>query len=93
MSRTEVPTRWKPWIHDDHHPGGDGTVERQLPDGRVVKVPFHTDGPSLYRMLRRTMAYQYGEARWYEVDEIVYLSEGLARSLVRRRMAERVTLH
>lgn len=84
---------WKAWVGNDHHPGGDGLVERELPDGRVVLVPFYTDGPTLHRILRRTMAYQYGDARWYQTDEIVYLCDGLARWLVKRRMAERVTLH
>jgi hypothetical protein len=55
--------------------------------------PYYTDRAGAHRITRRTFALQYGESRWYEVDEILHLSEALARMAAKRRWAERVTTH
>ena len=83
---------WTPWVGHKHYTGEDGFVERELPDGRKVMVPYYTDGPTLHRILKPTLAGRYGESRSYEAGEFVYLSEGLSRLLVKRGFAEPCTI-
>lgn len=47
-------------------------------------LPWYVDGPTPHLILRHMMGFQYGASVEYQLGEIAYLSEGLARLLVKR---------